>query len=84
MIFQNSSPFCASDRRSYASPDGKALIREGAIQASAAQFPTRVGEQAADTLYRLLNGEKVESRILVPVELVTQENVEEYSIDRWQ
>jgi ribose transport system substrate-binding protein len=67
-----------------ASPDGKALIREGAIQASAAQFPTRVGEQAADTLYRLLNGEKVESRILVPVELVTQENVEEYSIDRWQ
>ena len=67
-----------------ASPDGKALIREGAIQASAAQFPTRVGEQAADTLYRLLNGEKVELRILVPVELVTQENVEEYSIDRWQ
>lgn len=67
-----------------ASPDGKAMIRDGNIQASAAQFPTRVGEQAADTLYRLLNGEEVESRILVPVELVTKENVEEYSIERWQ
>ena len=67
-----------------ASPDGKALIRDGNIQASAAQFPTRVGEQAADTLYSLLNGEKVESRILVPVELVTKENVEEYNVDRWQ
>jgi ribose transport system substrate-binding protein len=43
-----------------------------------------VGEQAADTLYSLLNGEKVESRILVPVELVTKENVEEYNVDRWQ
>lgn len=67
-----------------ASPDGKALIRDGNIQASAAQFPTRVGEQAADSLYRLLDGEKVESRILVPVELVTKENVEEYNVDRWQ
>ena len=60
------------------------MILDGNIQASAAQFPTRVGEQAADTLYRLLNGEEVESRILVPVELVTKENVEKYNIDRWQ
>lgn len=67
-----------------ASPDAKALIWDGNIQASVAQFPTRVGEQAADTLYRLLSGEKVEPRILVPVELVTQENVEEHNVDRWQ
>lgn len=67
-----------------ASPDAKAMIRDGNIQASAAQFPTLIGEKAADTLYRLLRGEDVESRILVPVVLVTGENVEEYSVDRWQ
>lgn len=67
-----------------ASPDVKAMIRDGSIQASAAQFPTRVGEKAADAIYLLLNGEKVKPLILVPVELVTKENVESYSVDRWQ
>ena len=67
-----------------ASPEVKAMIREGSIQASVVQFPTRVGEKAADTLYSLLKGEKVESKILIPVELVTQENLEEYNVDRWQ
>lgn len=67
-----------------ASPDAKALIKEGMMSASAAQFPSRIGQTAAETVYRLLNGESVEKNILVPVELVTRENVEQYSVDRWQ
>lgn len=67
-----------------ASPDAKALIKEGMMSASAAQFPSRIGQTAADVIYRLLNGETVEKNICVPVELVTQENVEQYSVDRWQ
>ena len=67
-----------------ASPDAKALIKEGMMSASAAQFPSRIGQIAANVVYRLLNGETVERTIQVPVELVTQENVERYSIDRWQ
>lgn len=67
-----------------ASPDAKALIKEGMMSASAAQFPSRIGQIAADAIYRLLDGETVEKKIRVPVELVTQENVEQYSIDRWQ
>lgn len=67
-----------------ASPDAKALIKEGMMSASAAQFPSRIGQKAADVIYRLLDGEAVEPNILVPVELVTQENVEQYSVDRWQ
>ncbi len=67
-----------------ASPDAKALIKEGMMSASAAQFPSRIGQIAADTIYRLLNGETVERKIRVPVELVTEDNVEQYSIDRWQ
>lgn len=67
-----------------ASPDAKALIAEGMMEASAAQFPTQIGKEAAEIIYRLLAGEEVEKNILVPVELVTQENVEQFDINRWQ
>lgn len=67
-----------------ASPDAKALIKEGMMAASAAQFPSRIGQTAADIIYRLLDGETVEKRILVPVELVNRDNVDLYSVDRWQ
>lgn len=66
------------------SPDAKALISEGMMKATAAQFPTEIGIRAADVLYRLFDGEDVEKNILVPVELVTQDNVEEFGTDRWQ
>lgn len=67
-----------------ASPDSKALIKEGMMKGTAAQFPSEIGSEAADVIYRLLNGEDVEKQILVPVELVTSENVDELGIDRWQ
>lgn len=67
-----------------ASPDAKGLIKEGMMEASAAQFPSKIGEKAADVIYRLLNGEMVEREMLIPVELITQENVEAFGTDRWQ
>lgn len=67
-----------------ASPDSKALISEGMMKASAAQFPSEIGRNAADIIYRLLNGESVEKNILVPVKLITKENVEAFGTDRWQ
>lgn len=67
-----------------ASPDSKALIKEGMMKASSAQFPSEIGKKAADAIYGLLEGETVEKKILVPVRLVTPENVEELGIDRWQ
>ena len=66
------------------SPDAKALIEEGLMDATAAQFPTEIGSRAADAIYRLLDGKSVEKNILVPVKLVTRQNVEEFGIDRWQ
>lgn len=67
-----------------ASPDSKALIAEGMMEASAAQFPTEIGKKAAEIIYRLLAGETVEKNILIPVKLVTKDNVEQFDIDRWQ
>lgn len=67
-----------------ASPDAKQLIYEGRMKASAAQFPSRIGDEAANAIYDLLGGREVEKYITVPVELVTKENVEQYNVDRWQ
>lgn len=67
-----------------ASPDSKVLIKEGQMKASAAQFPSEIGKKVADVVYKLLNGEQVERNILVPVELITKENVDEFGTDRWQ
>ena len=67
-----------------ASPDSKALIKEGMMRASAAQFPSEIGSETADVIYRLLNGETVQNDILVPVELITENNVEAFGTDRWQ
>lgn len=67
-----------------ASPDAKQLIYEGRMKASVAQFPTKIGDGAADVVYKLLEGKRVPSYISIPVELVTRENVEEYNVDRWQ
>ncbi|MDE7415829.1 MAG: sugar ABC transporter substrate-binding protein [Lachnospiraceae bacterium] len=67
-----------------ASPDSKALIKEGMMRASAAQFPSRIGSEVAEVIYQLLRGEKVQKDILVPVELITENNVEAFGTDRWQ
>lgn len=67
-----------------ASPDSKQLIQEGMMQASAAQFPSKIGSKAADVIYCLLNGKTVEKKLMVPVELITGENVEAFGTDRWQ
>lgn len=67
-----------------ASPDSKALIKEGMMETSAAQFPSEIGSEIADVIYKLLEGRVVKKKILVPVELITANNVDEYGIDRWQ
>lgn len=67
-----------------ASPDSKALIKEGMMKATAAQFPSKIGKAAAEQIYMLLEGKEVEAYTYIPVELVTQENVDDYGIERWQ
>lgn len=66
------------------SPDAKALIHDGMMEATAAQFPSQIGGKAADAIYRLLDGDSVEKMTLVPVKLIDGENVEAFGTDRWQ
>lgn len=67
------------------SPDAKAMIAEGMMTATAAQFPNRFGRLAAQKAYEILDGDwDEEEEIVVDVELVTADNVEEYGVDGWK
>ena len=67
-----------------ASPDSKALIKEGMMEATAAQFPSKIGKKTADNIYLLLQGKPIEPYTYIPVELVDRTNVDEYGVERWQ
>ena len=66
------------------SPDGKSMIAEGMMAATAAQFPRRIGREAAEAAYRILEGEEVEPVIRIGTELISRHNLEEYGTDSWQ
>ncbi|MCB1883134.1 MAG: ABC transporter substrate-binding protein [Geminicoccaceae bacterium] len=57
----------------------QALKSDTLIQASASQDPYKMAQTALETGYKLMNGEKVdETTILIPPELITRDNVDEY------
>lgn len=66
------------------SPEGKALVNDGLMTATCAQFPARVAKEAAVQGYLALDGGCSQREIIVPVELLTKENVQRYGMDGWQ
>ena len=49
-----------------------------------AQFPRSIANTAVETAYDVLAGETVEKTILIPVHLITAENLNNYSLEGWQ
>jgi len=66
------------------SPEGKAMVSNGFLTATCAQFPSKVAEEAVHQAYAAINGGCEYKEVIVPVELLTEENVNQYGIDGWQ
>ncbi len=66
------------------SPDAKAMINKGYMTGSSAQFPLKMAEESAKLAYKILQNETVDSIIYVPVELITQDNINNFDITGWQ
>lgn len=66
------------------SPEGKAMVSSGFLTATCAQFPSKVAEEAVKQAYAAIGGGCENKEVIVPVELVTEENVNRYGIDGWQ
>lgn len=58
------------------SDEGKNFIRAGEMVASAAQDPAGIGAACINAAYRLLAGEAVEEKVVVPMSIITRENVD--------
>lgn len=65
-------------------PEAKNMILEGVMTATVAQSPIGIGQTTAQTVYQILAGEPYEHEIVVPVELITAENVDQFDIEGWQ
>lgn len=52
--------------------------------ATAAQYPSEIGQNAVDQLYNMIEGRAVEKKIKVPVNLISIENIDEFSTKGWQ
>lgn len=66
------------------SPDGKTMIKQGYLEATSAQSPRILGRTVAETAYAYLNGEQVEKYIVIPVTLITSENLDQFDVNGWQ
>lgn len=65
-------------------PEAKNMIAEGSMTATVAQFPIQIGQTTAQAVYQILNGERYEKEITVPVELITSANLDRFDTDGWQ
>lgn len=60
------------------SQEGLELVKEGQFVGTSAQFPEKMGVTAAETLYKMLDGEEVEKVIRVESVFVDQNNIDEF------
>lgn len=61
------------------SEQGAEMVQDGKMAGTAAQYPAEIGTKAIEAAYQVCAGETVEPKVLIPVKLITAENIEEYS-----
>ena len=66
------------------SPEAKTMIYENRMTATSAQSPQMTGKKTVEMLYNILDGKTAEKQFIVPVTLITKDNVDEYSLSGWQ
>lgn len=68
------------------SPDIKSELAssDSLIEATGAQSPINIAKKSVEVMYKIMEGEKVESRYPVETFLITADNVDKYGVDGWQ
>ncbi len=65
-------------------PEAKSMIKEKIMLATSAQYPSEIGQNAVTQLYNMIEGRPVEKKIKVSVNLISEENINEFSTKGWQ
>ena len=66
------------------SPEGKVLVADGLMTATSAQMLSQMAGTAVDQAYLAMEGGTPEKEIVLPVTLLTQDNVSAYGTGGWQ
>lgn len=66
-------------------PEAKEMVVEGKMAATVAQSPKTFGKKAGEVIYKLFSQEKIKNKNEVsPVQIITKDNVQDYSTEGWQ
>ncbi|HIX66979.1 MAG TPA: sugar ABC transporter substrate-binding protein [Candidatus Anaerostipes excrementavium] len=65
------------------SPEAKKLIQEDMMTGTSAQFPKQMGDTAIESAYQLIDKKSISKTKVVPVEMITKENIKQFDINRW-
>ena len=65
-------------------PEAKTMIYEKKMTATAAQSPRTTGKTTARMVYDILDGKEIDKKIVLPVTLITEENVNQFSLTGWE
>ncbi len=64
-------------------PETKEMIFSRRMTATAGQSPKKIGRIAADTAYKIFDGEAVEKLIQLPTNLLSSDNIDATNIEGW-
>ena len=66
-------------------PEAKEMVSEGKMAATVAQSPKTFGKKAGEAIYKMFSQEKIKNKNVVsPVQIITKDNVHDYSTEGWQ
>lgn len=66
-------------------PEAKEMVAEGKMAATVAQSPKTFGKKGWEVIYKLLSQETIKNKNeMSPVQIITKENVQDYSTEGWQ
>ena len=66
-------------------PEAKEMVAEGKMAATVAQSPKTFGKKAGEVIYKLFSQETIKNKNeMSPVQIITKENVQDYSTEGWQ
>ena len=66
-------------------PEAKEMVSEGKMAATVAQSPKTFGKKAGEAIYKMFSQETIKNKNEVsPVQIITKDNVHDYSTEGWQ
>lgn len=65
--------------------EAKEMVAEGKMAATVAQSPKTFGKKAGEVIYKCFRKKPIKNKNeMSPVQIITKENVQDYSTEGWQ